>query len=325
MKKLKIFVFSLLSLILVFLCNYRVAILTLTTANLVALVSQAKTYTDAATPEQQTQNAVQPMNNTSFGLMDSVSGLAGYLGGRSEESKGLQLKTPVVAPGFTYRWSSDDAVGGFAGDELSGGVAADADVYDGLIAGILYQRTYRGTQNLFGTSEHLDSNGVSVYGAKRFFNLLNVGLAYNFSDTEHRLTRAINVDLDRSSNGFSMFAGLSDHKGKWGWSTTTSFGFVRDDYRSQKDLDTGRFGWGGSLGYDITKLFTLSGAFSYYNYVIQDLFPNGSVRDDDYYTLGPRLTFYPKDNLTVHLDFDSMQGYKDLASYALRLGVDIGF
>ena len=328
MKKARILIVTFLSVALLMVSNYRVAIVVITMANLRALAVQAAVYPQNSNPpteQQLIQNSTQPMNNTSFGLMDSVSGLAGSLGGRTELGKGLQLKTPIVSPGLSYKWTNDDAFGGFSGDELSGNVGADADIYDGLIAGIFYQHTNRWTQNLYGASERLDSNGISLYGAKRFFNLLNVGLAYNFSDTEHRLTRGLNVNLDRSSNGFSTFAGISDHKGKWGWSTTTSFGFVRDDYVKQPDLSTGRFGWGGSLGYDVTKIFTLSGAFNYYNYVIQDLFPSSTVRDDDYYTIGPRLTFYPKDNLTVHLDFDSMQGYTDVGSYSLRLGMDLGF
>ena len=279
---------------------------------------------DLKSASQQQAEAVKQVSSPSFALMDTVVGLAGSLG-NGPKAKGLQFKNPMFSPVFSFSAISDDSPGGFDGEQYSGSLGLDADIYDGFITGVIYQHTYRESRNNLGTSERLDSNGVSLYGAKRFFDVLNVGLAYNYANSEHRLTRAVTANLDRDSNGFSMFAGASNRKGKWSWSTTTSFGYVNDDYEKQNTLETGRFGWGGSLAYDMTKKFTLGAAFGYYNFIFQDAFPNSTIRDNDYWTLGPRFQYFPNDRVTVNLDLESQQGYVDFSAYTLRLGVDIAF
>ena len=281
----------------------------------------------APTSEQQTQNAVQPVMSPTFAMANSCinSSMSAITSRASEIRKGLQFKNPVLSPGVTYRSVNDSSPGGFGGNEFGGDISLDADVYDGLVMGVLYQHVYRGASNSTGTSEHLDSNGVSLYSAKRFYDLLNVGLSYNYANSYHRLSRAVTSNLDRDSHGFTMFAGLSDKKGKWSWSLTPSFGYVRDLYDQQKDLDTGRVSVDGSLGYDITKYVSLTAVFGYHNFPIQDTFPDTTIRDDDYWNIGPRLQFYPTDTLTVTLDFDSQEGYKDYKAYTLRVGVGIAF
>ncbi|MBI4025278.1 MAG: hypothetical protein HY360_09885 [Verrucomicrobia bacterium] len=285
---------------------------------------------DNTTPEQQTANAVAPTVNPTFNLVNSLSSMLSAPGPsspfmRSGGQKGLQFKDPVVSPGFSYRRSDDGDPGGFGGNEVGGDLAVDADIYDGLITGLIYQHLYRGAENAVGTSEHLDSNGVSLYFAKRFNNLVNAGLAYNYAGTDHNLTRKVVANLDRDSNGFSAILGLSDKKGKWNWSTTTSFGYAADDYEQQKDLDTGRFTWSGGLAYDITKYFTLGATFNYHFFVFQDVFPGAKIRDDDYWTVGPQFQFFPTDNLTVTLDFNTEEGYAGVSAYNARLGLSIAF
>jgi hypothetical protein len=279
---------------------------------------------EKASEKQQEANAVQTMNNPSFGMMDAV-GVGVGQGDLRNPKMGLQWKTPVVSPGFSLRTFSDDAAGGFDGDEYSANIGFDADIYDGLIAGVLYQRTHRSAVNALNTSENLNSDGISVYAGKRLFDILNLGLAYNFATAEHRLSRAVISNLDADSQGFTVFAGASDRKDKWSWSSTTSFAFVHDDYEQNESLNNGRFAWANTLGFDVTKEFTLGASFTYFNYVIQNVFFGAVARDNDYYTIGPRLTFYPSRDLVVHLDFDSQQNYRDYSAYTLRAGVDIGF
>lgn len=334
MKRLKLLAVSLVSLFLLVMTHQRVVVVAVTSANLFALVSHAAAYgeTNAAlatatvTAEQQVSNATSPINNPSFSLSDSLSGRISGMGTTSGlRAKGIQFKSPVVASGVTYRSLDDTAVGGFGGNEFSGDAGFDADLYDGLLGGVMYQYTYRGGYNSQGTSEHLDSNAVSLYSAKRFFDLLNVGLAYNYAATEHQLTRAVTANLDRDSNGFTTFVGASNKKGRWAGFATGIFGYVYDDYDQQKSLETGRFTMNGGVNCDITKIFTLGTAFSYHYFIFQDVLPGGVVRDDDYWTIGPRLQFFPTDALTINLDFDSQEGFKDYKAYTVRLGVDIAF
>jgi hypothetical protein len=280
---------------------------------------------ESATASQQIFNAVQPVNNPAFASAGAINNITTRLSSSSHASRGLELKNPVVAPAFTYRTINDEAPGGFDGDELSGDIAFDAEVYNGLIAGILYGHTYRSSQNNLNTDEHMDSNAVSVYAAKRLFDLVNVGAAYNFATTDHRLSRAVVANLDRDSHGFTIFAGASSRKDKWSWGTTFSFGYVDDDYDQQKDLETGRFGWNGNVGYDFTKKLTIAAVLNYYDLVIQDRFPNTDIRDDDYWTIGPRITYYATERVTLHADFDSQFGYNDFSSHTLRVGADIAF
>ena len=244
-----------------------------------------------------------------------------------EQAKGLQVKDPVVAPSLDYQWTDDSSSGGFSGHEVSGSVALDADVWNGLILGVLYLHTHRDAESSFGISQHLDSDGVSLYAGKRFLDLLNVGLAYNYANTRDRLSRAIEYNMNRESNGGTAFVGLSDRKGKWSWSSTAGVVYVSDDYDSSliKDRTTSRLGFTNTLAYDVTKVFTLGAAGSYYNFFQQDLYTGISARDDDYWVVGPRFTFYPSEQLTVHFDFDSQQGYKDLTAYLFHVGVDISF
>jgi hypothetical protein len=331
MKRLKIFLVSLFSLVLLVATNQRVVIIALTSANLVALVSHAAAYggsttTPTATPEQQAANAVSGVVNPSFSLSDSLGGVISGMGMSGlTRGKGLQFKNPMLSSGVAYRSMDDTSVGGFGDNEYTGELGVDADIYDGLLAGLIYAHTYRSGYNSLGTSENMDVNAVSLYSAKRFFDLMNVGLAYNFAATDHKLTRATNMNLDRNSNGFTAFTGISKKKGRWGGFATGSFGYVYDDYDQQNNLETGRFTMSGGLNCDITKVFTLGTVFNYHYFVFQDVLPGGTVRDNDYWTIGPRLQFFPTDNLTINIDFDSQEGFKDYKAYTVRLGVDVAF
>ncbi len=286
---------------------------------------------DFFTEDQQKAAAVQSNTNPSLGLTDSFAGKAASL--TSRMGRGLQFETPVVSPAISGTAFEDDQPGGFGGWEVNGELGLDADIYDGLIAGLIYQHSYRDAQGPRATGEHRDSNGISFYLAKRFFDIFNTGLAYNFVSNEHRLTGGTTANLDSDAHGVTGLAGISDRKvfwtksNKWSWATTTSFAFFTDDYdaTSNTDTDTGRFTWGGNLGFDFTEYFTLSGVFNYHNFVIMDAFNGVPGRDDDYWTLGPRFQFYPLDNVTISLDFESMQGYTDYSSYTLRLGANLGF
>lgn len=278
--------------------------------------------------EEQQAKTTEGPNNVAFRNVDAAAGQMKSASEQAEsQTRGIQFKNAVLAPEVEYRWTDDTSPGGFSGNEVSGSIAVDADVWDGLIMGLVYGHTHRDTESSLGVSEHLDSDAVSLYGARRFFNLLNVGLAYNYANTRDQLTRALVYNMDRESNGGTAFAGLSDRMKKWNWSSTASFAYVFDDYDFSliKDRTTGRFGFSNTLGYDVTKTFNLGAAISYYNFFHQDPYGTVFARDDDYWMLGPRLTFYPMDNLTVHFGFDSQQGYKDLTAYVARLGVNINF
>lgn len=300
-----------------------------------ALISSSSAFTLIVLPpssgnnqvsgEQQASSATQPVVNPAVGMGNRVSGqvIQSLTGGR--RTKGLQFKDPHVGAGLNYRSTEDTIAGGFKGDEYGGDLSFDADVYDGLILGTLYQYTYRGAENSQGTSEHLGSHGVSFYAAKRFLNLLNAGMSYNHVETEHRLTRAINVNLDRDSNGFTAFVGASDRHEKWTWATTPSFTYVYDHYDQQDQLETGLFAWSNTIGYDLCKQLTLSAAFIYNYLAVQNTFGNVAVRDDDYWVIGPRLRYYATKDLTVGLDFDSQQSYNNYNAYTVRLSADFAF
>jgi len=279
-----------------------------------------------ATPEQQTSNAVQPVNSPSFNLSSGASdAMVGSLSSGPHHTKGLQFKDPTITPGFSYTASDDTSLGGFVGNTFSGDLGMDADIYDGLIAGAIYQHTSRGASNSVGTKESLDSDGFSVYAGKRLFDCLNLGAAYNHLESRHRLTGSVSSNLDSSTDGYTLLAGVSNKHGKWNWAMTTSFGYSNEDYDQQQTMQTGRFGWGGSLTYDATKQFTLGAAFTYYNFVFQDSFNGVAPRDDDYYDIGPRFSYYLNDRTVVKMDFDSQQGYTDLANYTLRVSCDVSF
>ena len=280
---------------------------------------------DLKSAAQQQAEATKGISNPAFGLANAVNLVSALSSSMGSHKKGLQFKSPIFSPAFSFRTQSDDSPGGFDGDEYTGELGLDADVYDGLIAGLIYQHSARSARNNIGTKESLDSDGFSLYFGKRFFDLLNTGLAYHYANTEHQLTGAAAANLDRDSNGFSLLAGISDKKGKWSWSSTTSFSFIHDGYDKQTDLETGRFGWGGGLGYDASKHLTVGAAFTYYNFIFQDTFPNSVVSDNDYWTLGPRFQYFPYDDVTVYLDFDSQQGYVDYSAYTVRVGANIAF
>jgi hypothetical protein len=295
---------------------------------MVHLMSVCSAFTLIIPPEKsddEEASATQPVSNPAVGMGAVVVGGMVNSMTSSRETKGLQLKDPVIAGGLSYRFTEDTAAGGFSGDEFGSDIAFDADVYDGLILGALYQYTYRGAKNTRDTSEHLQSHGFSLYAAKRFLDLINAGVAYNHVASEHRLTRATNLNLDRDSNGFTALVGASDRLGKWSWATTPSFTYVWDDYDQQSNLKTGLFSWSNKIGYDLSKLFTVGAAFSYNHLVVQDTFGNAPVRDDNYWTIGPRLHYYATKNLTVNLDFDSQQGYRDYQAHTVRLSAEYSF
>jgi hypothetical protein len=281
----------------------------------------------SATEEQQIFTAVESVRGAPFNAFHAFLVNAGrhHAHQSSFKSRGLELKSPMVYPSVTYKTLNDESFGGFDGDEVAGDISFDADIYSGLIAGIIYNHAYRSAQNDFNTDEHMNSNGVSLYGAKRLHDLVNVGASYNFTHADHRLSRGVTANLDCDSNGFILFGGLSNRSNKWSWGTTASFGYVSDDYVEQKDLETGRFAWNANVGYDFSKYVTLAGVINYYNIIFQNVFPGASIRDDDYYTLGPRILIYPNDSIVVHIDFDSMLGFNDISSHTLRTGMTIAF
>jgi hypothetical protein len=41
--------------------------------------------------------------------------------------------------------------------------------------------------------------------------------------------------------------------------------------------------------------------------------------------IGPRLKYYPNNQLALTLDFDSQQDYNDYRAYTLRVGADYSF
>lgn len=240
-------------------------------------------------------------------------------------TQGFQFKDPILCSGFTYRNDHDSSSpAGFHNDEYSGDLSIDADIFDGLIAGALYQHMSRDGTNSLGTKEDLNANGFSLYLAKRFFELMNVGAAYNYMNNDHQLKGPGAADLDSDSNGFTTFAGVSDKIDDWFLATTVSFVYATDDYDVQQNLDTGMLSWGGEVDYDVTDWFTPGVIFSYNRYVIQDTF-SGTAHDNDYWSVGPRLAFYPADDVTVHVDFETWQGYTGYDSYKLRIGLDYAF
>lgn len=315
---------------MLFCTNYRSAIVGVGAANLFCLVSQAAMYNIVApSTGEQGAKATDQRNGSAMtqatGATSALNGAFGGNGSRGKTGKGFQVKNIVVTPGFSYRSYDDGSLGGFAGNEYGGDISADADVYDGLIAGLYYSHLYRGGSNQFATSEKLDSDGLSFYLGKRFFDLMNAGLAYNHAWTNHRLTRATQLNMDRDSDGFTALLGASDRMGHWSWNVTPSFTYVHDGYNTQKDVDTGRMTVGMGLYYDAAKWLTVGAALSYNNFVIQGAFANQPVGDSDYFTIGPRLRFIPMENFAINVDFDDMEGSTNYRSYAAHVGLEYSF
>lgn len=330
MKNFKVFILSLVSIGLMFLSNQRVVVFALAAANLFSLTSQVSAYSPekekTVSVEQQASTAVQAIINPSFSASDgAISGAMGSLSSGQRSSKGIQFKAPILSTAFSYTALEDSAVGGMDGNQYAGELGLDADIYDGLIVGMLYQHTYKSTRNELNTNDHLDANAISVYAAKRFLNLINAGLAYGYVATDEHLSLATTLNLSRDANSVTPFIGFSDRKGKWSYGSTASFTYNHDNYQFVKDLDTGRVGLNVNGGYDFAKWFTFGVAGNYYNFPIQDTFAGTTVRDEDYWTVGPQMRFYPVKNLTLNLGFDTTLGYKDLESYMLRVGVEYGF
>lgn len=277
--------------------------------------------------DQELGSATSAVNNTAVGAGGSAANAAlTSLTSSGPKSQGLQFKDPVVSPSGTYRYYHDSSTpAGFGGNDWSGDISLDADIYDGLIAGVFYQYLNRHGHNSTGTTESLDSNSVSIYAAKRFIDLVNVGAAYNLSLTDHNLNGTAVADLDRLSNGGTVFAGVSDKLDAWFFSGTLSFTYAHDDYRSQPYLDTGLISLASEVDYDVTDFFTVGAALSYNYLVIQDTFPGVSRVDSDYVMIGPRFRFYPTDQLTVTLDLDTEQLYTSFDAYTVRLGCNYAF
>ncbi len=324
MKKIKVFTLSVLSISMLFWANYRSAIVGVGAANMLCLISQASMYNiptaDEAADRATTQNSSPSMTQSD----GTIGALGGSLASPRGNGKGFQFKNPVVTPGFSYRSYDDGATGGFAGNEMGGDISMDADIYDGLIAGLFYQHLYRGGSNQFATSERLESNGISLYAGKRFFDLMNVGLSYNHAWTDHRLTRGVTRNLDRDSDGFTVLWGASDRMGHWSWNVTPSLTYVHDAYSKQKALDTSRMTVGMGLNYDAAKWLTVGGALNYNVFLQQDSFTGGAL-DNDYITIGPRLRFIPLENFAINLDFDDQEGFKNYRSYAAHIGFEYAF
>lgn len=329
MKKIKLLSLSLLSVAMLFWANYRTAVVGVGAANVLCLVSQAAMYNVAATsPDAQAGAATSANNSVSFNNADGGSSAMGGAiagAGRMSGKKGFQFKDPIVTPGFSYRSYSDGAPGGFAGNEAGADISLDADIYDGLIAGVYYAHTYRGGSNSLATSEHLESDGVSAYLGHRWFDIMNTGIAYNYSSTRHRLTRAVQLNLDRDSHGFTVLWGASDRMGHWSWNVTPSVTFVHDDYANFKAMETTRASVNMGLNYDAAKWVTIGGALGYHNFVKQDTFPNSTIRDSDYFTIGPRVRFIPMDNFAINVEFDDQEGFTDYRSYYAHVGFEVAF
>ena len=272
-------------------------------------------------------SATSAVNSPSIGAGTSAAKMAlSALSNQSPKSQGFQFKDPVISPSGTYRYYDDSSTpGAFHGHDYSGELSLDADIYDGLLAGVFYQGLTRHGRNITGTSEDLLSNSVSLYAAKRFIDLINAGVSYNVSFTDHALKGAVAADLDRISNGGTGFVGVSDKIDQWFLASTGSFTFASDNYEAQPTLDMGLASWSNEVSYDVVDFFTLGLAFSYNNYVIQDTFPGVTAVDDDYWMVGPRFRFFPTDQLTVSLDLDTQQGFRDYEAYIVRLGCNYAF
>lgn len=271
--------------------------------------------------------ATTAVNNPAVSVGASVqSAVLQTLSSDSGKTQGLQFKDPVISPSGTYRYYHDSSTpAGFGGHDWSGEFTLDADVYDGLITGVFYQRLTRNGSNSTGTSEDMDSDAFSLFVAKRFMELINVGASYNLSITDHNLEGTAVADLDRLSNGFTSFVGASDKLEEWFLSSTLSFTYAHDNYRTQPFLDTGMISWANEVMYDVMENFTAGFGFSYNNYLIQDTFPGVTSIDRDYWTVGPRFRFYPTDTLTVSLDLDTQQDFKAYDSYTVRVGCNYAF
>jgi hypothetical protein len=241
------------------------------------------------------------------------------------KTQGFQFKDPVFSHGFTYRNDHDSSSpAGFHDDEYSADLGLDADIYDGWIAGALYSHMTREGHNSLRTRESLNANGFSIYAAKRFFELLNVGAAYNFMANEHRLRGTTAANLDSTSNGFTTFVGVSDKIDEWYLASTVSYVFAADDYDAQANLDTAMLSVSGQVDYDVNDWFSPGIYVSYNHYLQQDRFAGTSV-DDDYWAIGPRFQFFPTDDVTVHVDLETWEGYTGYSSYKIRIGLDYAF
>lgn len=281
------------------------------------------------TVEQEIGSATASVNSPSIGAGTGAANSAlSALSSKSPKSQGLQFKDPVVSPSGTYRYYHDSSTpGSYGGHDYSGEISLDADIYDGLLAGVYYQGLTRHGRNITGSTEDMLSNSVSLYAAKRFIDLINAGVSYNVSFTDHHLRGTAVADLDRISNGATGFVGVSDKIEQWFLASTVSFTFASDDYDAQNlaTLDTGLASWSNEVSYDLFDVFTLGLAFSYNNYVIQDTFPGVTAIDDDYWMVGPRFRFFPTDQLTVSLDLDTQEGFKNFDAYIVRLGCNYAF
>jgi hypothetical protein len=154
---------------------------------------------------------------------------------------------------------------------------------------------------------------------------VNVGGSYNFASTEHDLTGTAVVDLDRISNGFTVFSGVSDTIEEWYLATTASFTYANDSYDAQPNLDTGLISWSNEVSYDLLDVFAPGFGFGYHNFVLQDTFPGVPRIDSDYWTVGPRFRFYPTYQVSVTLDLETQQDFKNYDSYTVRAGGSYAF
>ena len=292
-----------------------------------ASFGQSTNYVEKSSIEEELGSAASGVNNPAVNAGSRVVGAAvASLTSGAPKSQGFQFKDPVISPSGTYRYYHDSSTpAGFGGHDWSAEFSLDADIYDGLITGVFYQRLTRNGHNSTGTSEDLDSDSVSLYAAKRFIDLINAGAAYNLSIADHDLQGTAIASLDRTSNGFTAFTGVSDKLDDWFLSSTLSFTYAHDNYRVQPYLDTGLITLANEVSYDVVDFFTLGLAFSYNNFVIQDTFPGVTAVDDDYWMVGPRFRFFPTDELTVSLDLDTEEGFRHYDAYTVRVGCNYAF
>jgi hypothetical protein len=309
--------------------SFLVFISTFSVTQALPVSSESAAPVDYRTREQQQQRAAEAVHNPGFTMMDAF---LAYFGSASHiininraNARAIDFKDPVLSGGASYTVFDHDIVGGFDGDEVGANLAFDAHIADGLVAGVLYHHTARDSRNEIGTNEDLSSHGFSIYAGKRYFDLLNVGAAYNYLTTDHDLSGTVVSNLDRDSHGLTLLAGVSGRKNLWSWASTASFSYLHDNYEAQVGLDTGRFGLSNGLNYDLFKWMTAGVNLSYYNFIHQAVFPGATRTDDDYWTAGPRFSFFPTDRLALNLDFDAMLGYQDYESQTIRVSADYSF
>ncbi len=242
----------------------------------------------------------------------------------SPKKAGFRFRYPSMGSDASYKTFSDDSPGGFSGSDYSFSLSGDADVYDGWLAGVVYGHVDRQARDGNGTSSQTEDHYCTLYLAKQYFGFWNVGGYFLYDSSESRLTGATTLNLDSSTDGYTIYTGVSKAWGKFSASVTTSYVWNNQEVPTDY-FQSLTFVWSNGVGYRITERWSAGFNGSFSITALPDGYVNSPIRDSQSWTFGPRLSYKATDRLSLSLSYGITDGPSQFNAQTIRLGVGYQF